>query len=79
MNILIWVNDFIYWFAVNCQHPTMHPKIRIIGIDDIGKELNVKLRPSILVDVPCNNDRLEMYFENKFMNAKGTITGIPQL
>lgn len=57
----------------------MHPKMRIIGIDDIGNELNVKLRPSILVDVPCNNDRLEMYFENKFMNAKGTITGIPQL
>lgn len=57
----------------------MQPNISMIGIDEIGKELNAKLRPSILLDVPCNKDRLEIYFENKLMNAKGTMTGIPQL
>lgn len=51
----------------------------MIGIDEIGKELNAKLRPSILLDVVWSKDLLEMYFENKLMNAKGTITGIPQL
>lgn len=51
----------------------------MIGINEIGKELSAKLRPSILLDVPCSKDRLEMYFENKLMNAKGTMTGIPQL
>lgn len=48
------------------------------GSDEIGKELKDKLRPSIRLELVCNKERFEMYFENKFTNAKGIMAGIPQ-